>query len=45
MRGPIGKNSDALGLDENGIPTSEELRRLSLGDLDGKLEKVRANLQ
>jgi aldehyde:ferredoxin oxidoreductase len=33
----------AVGWDENGVPSSSELRRLGLDDVDRKLEKTRQN--
>ena len=32
---------EAIGWDENGIPRSEELKRLGLGDVDKRMEKIR----
>jgi len=31
---------DQMGWDENGIPTSNELRRLGLGTVDKKLNEI-----
>lgn len=35
---------EAVGWDENGIPTSSELKRLGLYDVDKKLEKIRKTI-
>jgi len=37
------KYYEAVGWDENGIPKTEELKRLGLEDLDKRLEKIRKN--
>jgi aldehyde:ferredoxin oxidoreductase len=36
---------EAVGWDENGIPTSAELKRLGLYDIDKKLEEIRKSLK
>ena len=44
LRESINEYYKAVGWDENGIPTSEELKRLGLDDVDKKLEQVRRSL-
>jgi aldehyde:ferredoxin oxidoreductase len=45
MRESINEYYRAVGWDENGVPTSEELRRLGLDDVDEKLEEIRRSLR
>ncbi|MEM2912783.1 MAG: aldehyde ferredoxin oxidoreductase C-terminal domain-containing protein [Candidatus Bathyarchaeia archaeon] len=45
MRESISEYYRAAGWDENGIPTSEELRRLGLDDVDERLEHIRQSLK
>lgn len=45
MRGSISEYYRAVCWDENGIPTSEELRRLGLDDVDERLEHIRQSLK
>ncbi|MCD6592914.1 aldehyde ferredoxin oxidoreductase [Candidatus Bathyarchaeota archaeon] len=43
LREARNKYYEAVGWDENGIPKTEELKRLGLEDLDKRLEKIRKN--
>jgi aldehyde:ferredoxin oxidoreductase len=45
MRESISEYYRAAGWDENGIPTSEELKHLGLDDVDERLEEVRRSLR
>lgn len=45
MRESINEYYKAAGWDENGVPTSEELKRLGLDDVDEKLEEIRRSLK
>ncbi|MEM1989838.1 MAG: aldehyde ferredoxin oxidoreductase C-terminal domain-containing protein, partial [Candidatus Bathyarchaeia archaeon] len=44
MRENISEYYRAVGWDERGIPTSEELKRLGLDDVDKKLDEIRQTL-
>ena len=45
MREYLREYYKSVGWDDNGIPASEELKRLGLEDVDGRLKQIRESLQ
>lgn len=41
MKKAISEYFEAIGWDENGVPKSEELKRLGLSDVDTRLKSLR----